>query len=52
MTWRRCYAEQRRRNEAILCYRQALRLKPDFAEAHKHLGDVYSRASTRRSMRS
>jgi predicted O-linked N-acetylglucosamine transferase (SPINDLY family) len=32
--------QQHREEESILCYRQALRLKPDFAEAHKHLGDA------------
>jgi predicted O-linked N-acetylglucosamine transferase (SPINDLY family) len=34
----RALFKQRREAEAVLCYRQALRLKPDFADAHKHLG--------------
>ena len=27
-------------DEAAACYRQALELKPDFAEAHNNLGNV------------
>jgi predicted O-linked N-acetylglucosamine transferase (SPINDLY family) len=36
----RALAKQRRGEEAVLCFRQAVRLKPDFADAHKHLGDT------------
>ncbi len=32
--------EQRRLEEAAASYRQALRLKPDYAEAHNNLGVV------------
>jgi len=36
-------AKQQRVDEAVLCFRQALRVKPDFADAHKQLGDVLRR---------
>ena len=32
--------KQGKLNEAAASYEQALRLKPDFAEAHHNLGDV------------
>ena len=31
-------AEQGELTEAVACYQQALRLKPDYAEAHSNLG--------------
>jgi predicted O-linked N-acetylglucosamine transferase (SPINDLY family) len=36
----RALSVQRRHPEAILCSRQAVRLNPDFAEAHRCLGDM------------
>jgi tetratricopeptide (TPR) repeat protein len=30
-------------DEAIACFKEALRLKPDYAEAHNDLGNVYTR---------
>jgi protein O-GlcNAc transferase len=39
----RAWARQRRGTEAVVCFRQALRLNPNFAAAHKRLGDVLSR---------
>ena len=32
--------DQGKLDEAVACYRRALELKPDFAEAHNNLGDV------------
>jgi cytochrome c-type biogenesis protein CcmH/NrfG len=32
--------EQGKLDEAVACYRQALVLKPDFAEAHSNLGNA------------
>ncbi|HJT79325.1 MAG TPA: tetratricopeptide repeat protein [Gemmataceae bacterium] len=39
----RALTRRGRRDEAILCYRQALRLDPGFADAHKYLGDALRR---------
>ena len=33
-------AEQGKLDEAVACYRRALELKPDFAEAHYNLGNA------------
>jgi predicted O-linked N-acetylglucosamine transferase (SPINDLY family) len=35
----RALSSEQREAEAVLCFRQALRLKPDFADAYKYLGD-------------
>ena len=35
----RCLEDQGKLDEAVACYRRALELKPDFAEAHNNLGD-------------
>ena len=45
-------ASQGQITEAIACYRRALELKPDYAEAHNNLGNCLARprgSSTRRS---
>ena len=37
-TWARPCKDQGKLDEAVACYRRALELKPDFAEAHNNLG--------------
>ena len=32
--------DQGKLDEAVACYRRALELKPDFAEAHNNLGNA------------
>jgi len=33
-----CYIAMQSFNQAILCYQEAIKLKPDFAEAYSNLG--------------
>ena len=33
-----CYSAMRHSDQAILCYEEAIRIKPDFAEAHNNIG--------------
>ena len=42
-TWGNALKDQGKLEEAIASYQQALRLKPDFAEAHNNLGNVLQR---------
>jgi len=37
------FAQQGKLNEAIACYEEALRIKPDFSKAHFNLGEVLER---------
>ncbi len=39
-TWA-CVKGQGKLDEAVACYRRAVELKPDFAEAHNNLGNAF-----------
>ena len=39
-TWAMAFKDQGKLDEAVACYRRALELKPDFAEAHNNLGNA------------
>ena len=43
------YVEEHKYNQALPEFQQALKLKPDLAEAHYHLGQVYSRLGEKAS---
>ena len=40
-TWAIAFKDQGKLDEAVACYRRALELKPDFAEAHNNLGIAF-----------
>ena len=39
-TWAIALKDQGKLDEAVACYRRALELKPDYAEAHSNLGNA------------
>ena len=39
-TWAIALKDQGKLDEAVACYRRALELKPDYAEAHNNLGNA------------
>ena len=40
-TWVMCTSGWGRNNEAIICFRKALSIKPDYVEAYSNLGNLY-----------